>query len=98
MVSLKKETQHAVRCILDAVNSAMRDLGREALEKPEEVQAVIFIAIKEKTISGLIYGGTSKAKVLNAMLTALVKAKIISLAFGKAVLDAWMLEQDARKE
>jgi hypothetical protein len=76
----------------------MRDLGREELEKPEEVQAVIFIAIKEKTISGLIYGNTSKVKVLSAMLTTLVKVKIISQAFGKAVLHAWMKADEPPKE
>jgi putative lipase involved disintegration of autophagic bodies len=86
---MSEQTQYEMRCILDAINEALHDLGREEFQGREEVEAVIFIAVKDKSLSGLIIGSTSKMKLLDAILSTLVKSKIISVDFGMAVLQAW---------
>ena len=95
MVSVEDQSEYEARCILDAVNDALHDLGREEFPGREEVEAVICIAVRKDNNGGALIGRTSKKKVMLALLEFLTDTGIITREFGAAVLAYWMLEPHA---
>ena len=90
MVSVEEVEKNKVKAIFDAVNKALESLGRPTIPEEQGIDAVLYIVLREETIGGLIYGYSTKTRVMSAVLTFLSESGIISDEYAKAAYVAWM--------
>jgi hypothetical protein len=98
LVSIEEDLKGKVQHIVDKICQALIEVGEKPYSRVDEVRALFIVAMREEDGSCTLIGRTSRADIMINVLAALESCKIISADFGKAVLDLWMMEQDARKE
>jgi len=98
LVSVEEEVQYAKMRIFDAVNGALKEIGEKEFSKPEEVKAVVYIVVREKTAGALCLGNISDAHLFAAILDFLIDHGVISKKFAAAVFDLWMAHPLARRK
>jgi hypothetical protein len=90
LVSVEQARKDQVKAVFDAVNKALESLGHPTIPEEQGVDAVLYIVIRRETHGGLLYGYSSKAKVMRAVLSFLCECGMISEEFARAAYFAWM--------
>jgi ABC-type hemin transport system substrate-binding protein len=98
LVSIEEDLKSKAQHIADKISQALIEVGEKPYSRVDEVRAIFIVTMRKQGGSCTLLGRISPADVMLNVLAALVECKIITRDFGKAVLDVWMLEQDARKE
>jgi hypothetical protein len=98
LVSVEEKAQYAKMRIFNAVNGALKEIGETPFSKPEEVKAVVFLAVREKTTGALCFGNISNAHLFAAILDFLIDHGTISRTCAEAAYKAWMMLDSARKK
>jgi hypothetical protein len=84
--------------IFDAVNGVLKEIGETTFSNPEEVKAVVYIVVREKTAGALCFGNISDAHLFAAILDFLTGHGVISGEFAEAVFELWMAHPLAREK
>jgi hypothetical protein len=90
LVSVKQEAKSLAKAVFDAVNKAMESLGQPTIPEEQGIDAVLYIVMRGETFGGLLYGYSSKNRVMRAILSFLCEIGIISEEYAKAAYFAWM--------
>jgi hypothetical protein len=75
----------AAKTIFDAVNKALAEMGAEQFTDRDSLQAVIYIAIRKDSTSGLLIGRASPVEIVQSILAFLVRNKFIDEEFATAI-------------
>jgi hypothetical protein len=98
LVSIEEDLKGKVQHVAGKISQALVDAGYKPYSYVEEIKAIFIVAMREKGGTCTLVGNISPAEVMVNVLSALADCEIISKDFGKAVLCAWMEEDDPPKE
>jgi hypothetical protein len=98
LVSVERSEQEDAKQIFDSINETLADLGLEQMPDRDQVKAIAVVVIRSKYLSSILYGCTSKAKVLTAVLSFLVNEQIISEEYARTIYATWLAMEDARQK
>jgi hypothetical protein len=91
LVSVAKDARETAKKILDGVNQSLEKIGLEQFTGRDDVEAVIFLLVRNEKNCGGIIGRTEVNKVVTAVLEFLVNYGIISEPFARAVYEIWLM-------
>jgi hypothetical protein len=91
LVPVERDARENAKQILDGVNQSLEKIGLEPFTGRENVEAVIFLLVRNEKNGGGMVGRTKVSKVVEAVLEFLVNYGIISQTFAIAVYETWLM-------